>query len=1504
MIDSTEGISSMFSDAARNASWDEFLNDLVEFTSLLSKDYIINTDDAGDTGNNMDGAGNAEEDDENSGGDIDYVAWSLSHALNTLLTTRRKHPQAYLLDSSIAIDNDDIDDYEEEDGDEDSAVVSILAAISKHEASKKESKTKDENHSFNDQSEKVCASNTNVDHNSSTGLVSGNAESMVVARAQTLINSSKSPNSTNMKECCDCLSSLPWSSPTLETERKLLKANNVLLEFGYNHSWPGMKQGLKISSKEVENADNIDQSDVYCPLRRNGLIGLHNPPIKIIQSILKEKPELYQHETRVRSTMPSFGNTDSTNSTMSGVGGFGSSILSLAACLSASQNELMYINLLISDTALQFGDLNTAIDYCISVFESNRKDNMGNIIKSNNNIQDEIFLVDGVSISLLNKLRSVIRSVCGLDSTLISELKEDVDLAEKQRILIEVALRNELLFVKMKHDDSVEAVHIDDNDINKSDDCKVLIGHLMLRWCVLDLSCRRPKPQTDIEVGDDDMFYRSSENKHTSRNFEENEMDSSAVDVSVTISKFLVPLSQVFNNECDNDTIFNQLQRLGFDEIYNRALKLISNLLDDCEDSTDGFDTNIDTETLKSEIELLECASRYVSLLQYETMIQQPNYLHHDSLLEHKDDIQCALCLRYLRNAILFEREVDCEETETMTDIMFEHEFLNSALSNLLALSNPRRSKHVINTALKFAKQYDSNSYKQERFRAEQEDNDWDDGNGDGKGDAHSRNKSTGKQKEDILFDENDFCKPDPNLVSQLVQMGFETAGARRTAIMTSNAPLEEALRWAINHGNDSNFNHPVVARLSSNSVQSSTTSSFPVLVSNNNNVDLKHLADAKIELEKEHNVMTNLIVLFALRYYSTLAFNISQDFLVTDSVDSPLSLPFIPLVSKAVKGLLITNLNSEESLHKEIYSMCFDEIGMLLQLSSSFDTKHSQISSLYKLYFGTSMEKNDLNDTSSPLRSIIHHNNNATLVTPHLKENIMGVSSLVLSPEEIEIQRLIQKWNDSDLDCNNMFSVKTICNCAKKAAMVPDRTCLVDALVLASFARTKLMVSSSDENEQLLHQIEAQSEFESKLGRDSFNQSISNGEFDWLNRNDNILAFCLDQWRLVALHIDAYMSDKHIESKIKSSNKSEVSIVADIATVMRKNSKKAVVNPSKDDGAEAASVIQVATTQEIKEEVFNDIVKYPLLNSARDRTNTLMDLLLHSTACDDINDDVKKYQALEADLNSLLRCMGLFRLLWVTCDGNRLAKLELICRLLADVALKADLCITNKLLATYDTGSAPTVGHDGGPSENELSFGVLRNQLKQFALLLRRLLTLNDFNGLDGHINFKLIMDCGIIEGDRNETIKAASEELSQSATFWVFKLIFASSNEYHRYQSAIACITHELRPIRSLLIRHDGNEEMEISEVTDRSSDWLGSSQVVTSIQSSLSKLARFCHNFNKSTTSSSPPNQSMIYRIFLEYSLAQAGSDSELHMKTKIADDSNDMGNNLFLFVYSCF
>ena len=52
---------------------------------------------------------------------------------------------------------------------------------------------------------------------------------------------------------------------------------------------------------------------------------------------------------------------------------------------------------------------------------------------------------------------------------------------------------------------------------------------------------------------------------------------------------------------------------------------------------------------------------------------------------------------------------------------------------------------------------------------------------------------------------------PNEEFVSQIEQMGFSRHGARRAVIATKNASMEVALRWAIEHSLDKDFDEPVV---------------------------------------------------------------------------------------------------------------------------------------------------------------------------------------------------------------------------------------------------------------------------------------------------------------------------------------------------------------------------------------------------------------------------------------------------------------------------------------------------------------------------------------------------------------------------------------------------------------------------------------------------------------------------------------------------------------------
>jgi ubiquitin carboxyl-terminal hydrolase 5/13 len=51
---------------------------------------------------------------------------------------------------------------------------------------------------------------------------------------------------------------------------------------------------------------------------------------------------------------------------------------------------------------------------------------------------------------------------------------------------------------------------------------------------------------------------------------------------------------------------------------------------------------------------------------------------------------------------------------------------------------------------------------------------------------------------------------PDPDIVSQLVSMGFGENGCRRAALATNNSSAEAAMEWVFAHMEDANFNDPI----------------------------------------------------------------------------------------------------------------------------------------------------------------------------------------------------------------------------------------------------------------------------------------------------------------------------------------------------------------------------------------------------------------------------------------------------------------------------------------------------------------------------------------------------------------------------------------------------------------------------------------------------------------------------------------------------------------------
>ena len=60
-------------------------------------------------------------------------------------------------------------------------------------------------------------------------------------------------------------------------------------------------------------------------------------------------------------------------------------------------------------------------------------------------------------------------------------------------------------------------------------------------------------------------------------------------------------------------------------------------------------------------------------------------------------------------------------------------------------------------------------------------------------------------------FGSSGFSRPDPDIVKQLLGMGYSENGARRSAVVTQNSGLDAALAWAMTHSSDRDFNDPFV---------------------------------------------------------------------------------------------------------------------------------------------------------------------------------------------------------------------------------------------------------------------------------------------------------------------------------------------------------------------------------------------------------------------------------------------------------------------------------------------------------------------------------------------------------------------------------------------------------------------------------------------------------------------------------------------------------------------
>ena len=321
------------SSSAGSASWTSFVRDLEELTGIL-----------GEIPSSSSPGGAASE----GSASKDLRKWALSHLLDVLLTTRRSGDDT---DGASAQANDD----EDADGDEDSAVMTILAAIN---SQKRETSPGPAFSTAHDQGTSKTTSSDSL-------AAAGSAEAMVIARARALMDGAEGPASGRLQEAATCLSSLSWSSSQLEAERKLLRACNYLVTLGFTCSWPS---GLcETETQSLKSGKSCVKSGKF-PLRAEDDGGV---ALRVVAAALFDNPACYRQATSSRlrglfSASPAKVEPGRHQDV-------GSTLLEVATLLGARHLALVAVKVLIAETALANGDLDSALHLCtVAALEVNQ----------------------------------------------------------------------------------------------------------------------------------------------------------------------------------------------------------------------------------------------------------------------------------------------------------------------------------------------------------------------------------------------------------------------------------------------------------------------------------------------------------------------------------------------------------------------------------------------------------------------------------------------------------------------------------------------------------------------------------------------------------------------------------------------------------------------------------------------------------------------------------------------------------------------------------------------------------------------------------------------------------------------------------------------------------------------------------------------------------------------------------------------------------------------------
>ena len=977
-------------------------------------------------------------------------------------------------------------------------------------------------------------------------------------------------------------------------------------------------------------------------------------------------------------------------------------------------------------------------------------------------------------------------------------------------------------------------------------------------------------------------------------------------------------------------------------------------------------------------------------------------------------------------------------------------------LTCLLALSNPSEAVALLDTTLQRLRiQLDEAKAQAIEVNVTDDEDNTSRDSADSSGSRSSTaNTSDSRPTEDEQVGTNSsaWVEPDPALVSQLQQMGFEHAGARRSAAATGNAPLEVALQWAIAHAGDSDFNLPLVRGWQQpnlpTSAGASSSSSSP-----SSRVDGKSssgsvgsgtgVGGAKHHSTKVQDAATavEVAVSIALRFFalSVLLPDVSSASEANEakdrsSNDSNMSLSSSPLNSKSVIELFSAPLPElvlaaarkgpgcefhDEDTTTKTMTMTIGATSTAPDCSAAnFEPRSMSWSSLRDHFYrsggptfgriesaskGSSGASNANlatslvaqvcawpQDTTSRATAAlaaaafeahgtydgaIATATTATAAASHevaeaatvsLKDMVSSAGgstvqsqsipvstaqaahvfpslplpseapapevSSALALERAEVAALVSKWlpnqgsssSNGAMNNNNSralslaFDAHSCASAALAAARHPSRASLDDALRLAAFGQAHCLTPADCPT------LETQAA--AAVATDSSDFSSMDNDVE-----ETPLLCLVDPWRLPAAHLCTLLSDGHLSTLAKrTANGTEAAAAAAVQVAIRGDSKATKAYPTNTSTVATTTAPAVSSSTE-PSSAPSDLKKEPTMDVAS-APPTVMELVLRPPG---YNAPLQSHQLGGPCHDFAGRTANLLRHRWRSAGGKRLALLEVLCRLLADTSLAAAAAANaNATDAPPDTTAAmsentPISASVAKAACIEAQESQRRQSLKQLALLLRRLLAVDNCGGVDGCLDLEQLVNCtaaiGLENGNSGSSSSSSSKEssiqqettgsetegkvvgeLERSAPWWVAKMLFQNSTArlpigpFPTLPKALMPKGSQKLPPEEGDTRDSDASSDSASEISDDDDDsldeegndntssrskgpyasdvsnddvgngWLASSERASEGQARALKLAKLCSHFQPSAA---PGGTSQVLRLFLQHALAAA-------------------------------